>query len=225
MGSTEHSNPKLFQLLRSQLALAEQYRQSVAFEIHDAIAQPLSAAVMEFSACEPCADCRQRPQFAKVLALLCNCLSESRRVMEGLRPALLEEHGLVAAVGHLVEQTQVAHGVPIEWIADSHVPRLAPAAEAHLFRILQEGLLNAVRHSRSDRIRLGLRHEGDRLCAEVEDWGIGFVPGRVAPGRMGLQSISQRTKLLGGRLQINSAANDGTRVSLEVPCAGLLAGG
>ena len=92
--------------------------------------------------------------------------------------------------------------------------------ENAIFRIVQESLNNACRHSRSDRIRVALARRGDRICIDVRDWGVGFDPSAVAEQRFGLQGIRERVRLLDGRVAIESAPAQGTHISVELPLAG-----
>ena len=89
-----------------------------------------------------------------------------------------------------------------------------------VFRIVQESLSNACRHSRSRRIHVALRERDGRIHISVRDWGVGFNPDDVQQQRFGLQGIRERVRLLDGRVAIESAPNEGTHVSVELPLAG-----
>ena len=89
-----------------------------------------------------------------------------------------------------------------------------------MFRIAQESLQNACRHSRSDRIRVELAQRDGRICLDVRDWGVGFSLAAVEEHRFGLQGIRERVRLLDGRVVIESAPGKGTHISVELPLVG-----
>jgi len=86
-----------------------------------------------------------------------------------------------------------------------------------LYRIVQEALTNACKHSKSEKVKVTLAQEGQDVRLEVRDWGIGFDPESVGKGHFGLESIRQRVRLLGGRLTIESTLGSGTLVQVVVP--------
>jgi signal transduction histidine kinase len=92
-----------------------------------------------------------------------------------------------------------------------------PILENAIYRICQEGLANACKHSHSDRVRIRLSQIEDRIRIEIRDWGDGFDPSHVQENRFGLIGIRQRVRLLGGRHRIQSAPAKGTRLTVELP--------
>jgi signal transduction histidine kinase len=107
--------------------------------------------------------------------------------------------------------------VTIDWSHQVQFRRLAPPLETALYRILQEGLTNALRHSQSDHVRMRLAQDGDWLTLQVEDQGIGFRPEDVPPDRFGLQGIRERARLFGGQAMIHSELGQGTRIVVVLP--------
>jgi signal transduction histidine kinase len=89
--------------------------------------------------------------------------------------------------------------------------------ENALYRIVQEALANACKHSKSKKVTVAMTQEGQDVRLEVRDWGIGFDPGSVEKGHFGLEGIRQRVRLLGGRLKIESTPGSGTLVQVVVP--------
>ena len=102
---------------------------------------------------------------------------------------------------------------------DSNVQfgRLPPILENALYRIAQEALTNACKHSKSKKVTVTMTQEGQDVRLEVRDWGIGFDPESVEKGHFGLEGIRQRVRLLGGRLTIESTPGSGTLVQVVVP--------
>ncbi len=89
--------------------------------------------------------------------------------------------------------------------------------ENAIYRIVQEGLTNACRHSKSQRVRVELMQRGDLLQIKVQDWGEGFDPARVDADRFGLEGIRQRARLLGGSASVESTPGQGTCLAVELP--------
>ena len=210
--------------LRRLLDMYERDRKLVAYEIHDGFVQPLTGSQMSFEASWQVLQDRSpevvSESYDQALQLLRTCLDEARRLMGGLRPAVLEQFGLVSAVENLACESHAREGVDIQYAHDVQFDRLPPPLETAIFRIVQEGLTNACRHSKSRKIRIGLFQQGGRVRVEVEDWGIGFDPRRVARDRFGLDGIRERARLFGGGATIDSAPDQGTRITAELPLEG-----
>ena len=145
-------------------------------------------------------------------------MEELRAVVFELRPASLEAEGLGTVLRKHVDVLRRVSGRPIELnVADP--PRLPGASAAQVFRIAQEALQNALRHAEADHIEVRLEGDGNGgLVLSVADDGQGFDPARraVRGRRLGLTSMEERAEELGGTLDIESAAGEGTRVRLEV---------
>ena len=205
--------------LRRLLDVYEQHRRLVAYEIHDAIAQPLAAALMTLQGGLSQVSSRCEAPINEVLqgalGLLQQTIGESRRLMSGLRPPILDDDGLVEAIDYLVCESGT--GVKIDYSHDVRFGRLVWPLETAIFRIVQESLQNALRHSRAKRVRIVLDQQDDRVRVEVRDWGIGFDPARVDPNRFGLEGIRERAELFGGNLLIESAPGEGTRIVADFP--------
>lgn len=204
-----------------QLQLAqERDRKLIAYEIHDGLAQQLTAAIMKFDAFrqmyQPESE-HARATFTEGFQLLKDCLAETRRLISGLRPPVLDDSGLVAAIEYLIEEHRDDTGPEIEFAHDVQFERLTPVLETALFRIIQESLTNACRHSGSDKIQVRLTRKNNRVRVEVQDWGRGFEKNTVKKGHFGLQSIYERAKLLDGHAAIKTAPGKGTLVTAELP--------
>ncbi len=209
------------QSLRQLLDVYEQHRQLLAYEIHDGVTQPLAGALMTLEGTVPllqenCAK-RTRQGFARVADLLREGIIQSRRLMGGLRPPVLDESGLPAALDYLAHEARKDFGIEVALSLGIGAGRLAAPLETAVFRIVQEGLANVGRHSRSATARVAVCQEGDRLRIEVEDQGVGLDPEAVDPARFGLQAIRERARLLGGEATIQSAPGRGTRIAVDLP--------
>ncbi len=207
-------------LLRKVLDLHEQDRKLIAYEIHDGLAQQLAGALYQFQSVAPL---RQRDHEAadktidEAIHLLREALAETRRLIGGLRPPILEESGVVAAVEALIAEWRRPDGPKIEFVRPERFDRLAAPLEGAVFRIVQEGLTNACRYSRSEKVCIELRQTEGRVHVEVRDGGIGFEPALVDAGHVGLRGIRERASMLGGAAVIESAPGRGTRIHVELP--------
>lgn len=208
------------QLLGQLLDVHERHRQLVAYEIHDGLTQPLVGALMSFESLQQFQ--HQQPDFPwddfqAAVQLLRQSLDEARQLMSGLRPPVLDESGIVAAVDFLVHEFQKRGTAKIEFVHHVKFQRLAPPLEDSIFRIIQETLTNACRHSQSDNVRVELAQQGDRLRIAIRDWGIGFDPDKVERNRFGLRGIRERARLLGGQASIDTGPGRGTEVVVDLP--------
>ena len=208
------------QLLRRLLDLHERDRQLIAYEIHDGVAQQLTGALYNLQAFQriPEKDSDEAQQlFETGIELLGHSVAEVRQLIGGLRPPILDESGIVAAVDYLVCEAREREGMDVELLHDVRFERLAPPLETAVFRIVQESLNNACRHSRTDKIRVELLQQDHQIQLSIRDWGIGFREEEVDKQRFGLQGIRERARLLGGSATIETALDQGTHIRVCLP--------
>jgi PAS domain S-box-containing protein len=205
----------------SALRAAEEERQRIARELHDDTAQRLAGLMLLLRAAQKIEDREERDQrIERVREEIAATAEGVRRIARGLRPPVLDEVGLVSALDSLVRSLGRAHSLDIELAVERVGERLDADAELALYRIVQEALTNAIRHSGASRIVVSLDGDGLALRASVEDDGRGFVPERdygEAGRGLGLVGMRERARNAGGRLEIASARDGGTRVSAELP--------
>lgn len=207
-------------MLRQLLDAQERERQLVAFEIHDGPAQLLAAAVMQIETFERLRDTdpeAAQQAFGLGQRTLIDGLAEIRRLIRGLRPVVLDESGVVAAIEDMVAEVNSQPGPNVEFSADVQFDRLPPELENSVFRIVQESLTNARRYSQSDSVTIRLAQKDGRLEIEVKDRGQGFHLDDIGRQCFGLTGIRERASLLGGRASIESQPGQGTRVWVELP--------
>jgi PAS domain S-box-containing protein len=206
----------LWYLLRS----SDHERQLIAYEIHDGAAQQVAGALMYLQAYEHWRDQdadRAKEAFESALASLRRGHFEIRRLIGGLRPPVLDELGVEAAVAQLVHEKSTPEGPRIQLHSDVRFGRLAPALENAIYRIAQEALTNACRHSQAKQIWVTLVQEGDTVRLEIRDDGIGFDPAVAGDQRFGLRGIKERTRMLGGQFSVKSQPGQGTTVQVVLP--------
>ncbi len=208
------------QFLKEVLDLQERERRLVAYEIHDGLAQQLAAGKMRLQALRFLKDrhcAKAEDDFEALQQLLTDGLAEARSLIAGLRPMILDELGVVAAIDHLVHETVQRDSLDIEFVFEDEVERLVPPLETAVYRVVQEALNNARRYSQSESILVELTVRDHRVRVSVEDWGIGFEPDEVQEDRFGLHGIRERARLLGGWAHVDSAPGLGTCISVEFP--------
>jgi two-component system NarL family sensor kinase len=213
----------------ARLATIEE-RNRLAREIHDTLAQGLTAITLQLETADALVTSRpERAEEAirRALSLARANLEEARRSMIDLRAAPLQDHTLPEALAALVRET-VREGIEIEYhyAPTPDFPTLPQRLETALYRIAQEALSNAYKHAQPRHISLALVIEDGEVCLTVQDDGVGFHPdevtqtaltSRTSSGHFGLTGISERVKLLGGVLCIQSEPGDGTCLSVCVP--------
>ena len=142
---------------------------------------------------------------------------ETRRLIAGVRPPILDESGVVEAIAHLIHEQDRENGQKIEYHSMVDFDRLVGTLENAIYRVTQEALTNACQHSKSERVRVSLSQKKDRIRIEIRDWGVGFDTKAVSKNRYGLEGIRQRAKLLGGKCRIRSIPGKGTRIIVDLP--------
>jgi len=210
--------------LEHLLQVQEGERRLVAYDIHDGFVQAVIAAMMHLQSLAAEADLSDaaRQKLALPLKLLQDSIEEARRMISGLRPPIIDEQGLVAAIEYLVhESTQ--HTTKVLFHHAVHFDRLEPVLEGSLYRIVQEALSNVFRHSHAKLAQVTLIQTPEQLSLQIEDWGQGFDTSKTSSRQFGLRGIRERARLCGGTAAIQSTPGQGTRVCVQVPQAALKA--
>lgn len=207
-------------LLADSLRSYERDRALVACELHDGLAQKLAGVLMQLQAIEQQqgrGPDKSANDLHTAIQLLGDSIGEVRRLMGGLRPPMLDGTGLVAAIEGVVRMAERHEGPTIEFVHSGQIDRLAAPLETAVFRMVQEGLANACRHSRSEKVRVAVVGIEQAVHIEIQDWGTGFDLSQVAERCFGLRGIRARANLLGGQAAIETAPGMGTRIAVELP--------
>ncbi len=208
------------QTLLHMLQASDHERQLISYDIHDGLAQLLSAAIMQLQIHEYLRDHeagKAETAYDAGVELLKQAHSEARRLISGVRPPVLDEAGVAVAISHLVHEAKRPKGPQIVYYDNVEFDRLPPILENAVYRIAQEAVTNACQYSESEKVKVSLVQEGEDLCLEVRDWGVGFDPESVDQGRFGLEGMRERARLLGGNLAVESEPGKGTCIRVTLP--------
>jgi signal transduction histidine kinase len=208
------TNARLYERSREVSVLEERAR--LARELHDAVSQQLFSIRLHARAAELLVardPDRATAELAAIAELGAQAHGELRAVIDGLAPPELD--GLAESLRRYAELAGRAHGLDVRLTA-ADVPELDPKVQAAAFRVAQEALHNALRHSGATDVSLTLSRARGRVVLEVADDGAGFDPGLAVPG-LGLASMRDRAAAVGAMLRVTSAPGKGTRVRLTVP--------
>ena len=208
-------------------AVAAEERNRLARELHDTLAQGLAALTMQLEVADARASATEDAALAaaitRALTIARSTLNEARRSVLDLREAPLDGLTLVEALRSFV--ADAASGtdprVAVDIIEAGGDPpadrRLSAAAERGLYRIAQQAVGNAVRHSGAHRVTIRVVYGAGDVLLRVEDDGAGFDPASVPPDRFGLVGMRERAKLLGGTLLVESTPGEGSAIEVRLP--------
>jgi two-component system NarL family sensor kinase len=204
---------------------AVEERNRLAREIHDTLAQGLSAIALQLETADALLDAgvnTRRAQQAVQSALISarSSLEEARRSVLDLRAAPLEGRALGEALAKLVKDSQRKGKLKITFEETDGSRPLPARVEIGLYRVAQEALTNALKHARASRISLQLITTPDRVELKIEDDGRGFDPSDIPPGHYGLIGLNERVRLLGGQVELSSCPGEGVQLHVSVPLAG-----
>jgi signal transduction histidine kinase len=219
------TNARLYERA-SQLSVLEE-RARLARDLHDAVSQKLFSIRVKARAASVLANRghdgaaangdagRAAAEMASVAALAGAAQAELRAVIDGLAPPEISEGGLAESLRKYALLAGKAHGIRVSFTAGD-LPPLGADREAALYRVAQEALHNALRHSGATEVRMTVCGTARRVTLEVADHGRGFVP-ELASGGLGLPSLRERAAAAGASLTIGSAPGRGTTVRLVMP--------
>lgn len=214
---------RLRQLAHRLLTIQETERARISRELHDELGQILSAINMQILACRAMAGTDELiDRLDECSDMVREGIDQVRRLAMELRPSVLDDFGLDTALRWIVERQAARSDLDVTYESRDGHPRFPLDVEAACFRIVQEAITNAVRHSGGSRVRVLHVNDGDRLTVRVEDDGRGFDPNEPAHRpidklSLGLLGMRERAESLGGRISIQSAKGRGTAVEVEFP--------
>ena len=202
-------------LLRRLIDVQEREKQALCHEFHDGLMQYAIAARMMLESWRQGRPATDAAQVDEAIGCLDAGISDGRRTIRGIRPAVLDDLGLKAAVEEFA--MGLAGGEPaIDLAVDAEADRVPAGVQTTAFRIIQEATANARKHSGSDRLRIGVHLEADELVVEVQDFGRGFDAASPPRTGFGIVGMIERARLAGGTCRIESVPGRGTTVTARL---------
>ena len=198
----------------------EQEKTRIARELHDELAQSLTALKMDTIWVRD--NLKGDPagataRLSQMLAMLDSSVAATRRIAADLRPLVLDDLGLAPAIEWLVQNFSQRTGVSCDLDIDEELELQEPYATA-VFRIVQESLFNVGKHARAGSVQVRVAREGGEMVLSVQDDGVGFqLSDPRKPQSLGLVGLRERAHLLQGKLSVASAPGQGTRVEARIP--------
>lgn len=219
--ASEEAKSELRRLAVQLRSSQETERKRLARELHDEVGQTLTGIRMELAGAEritPGGEVDLRNRISQAKSLVERTLRGVRDIVMFLRPSMLDDLGLSPAISWLARELSRSSGMEIVATVDSVLDTLPDAHRTCLYRVVQECLTNAVRHSGAARVDVIVEARPPGVCATVTDNGRGFTPSEHAGG-LGIVGMEERVRELGGQLRVTSAPGQGTRIEASLPSA------
>lgn len=228
-GQIRLEQQKVETLLKQVISSQEDERKRIARELHDQILQDISAALIRIDMCRLYPEQISLQKIEEIRGITLKILDETRSIIQNLRPILLDDLGLESAIRWLLDTLLRAKDINYfyntEGIKDK---RFSPEIEINIFRIVQEAINNIARHAEAENVFVIFKTINDYIDIYIEDDGIGFdiipplksIYSNEDTRRLGITGMKERTSLIDGLLQINSAPGCGTRIRLKIPIKG-----
>ncbi len=199
------------------MRVVEQEHARIGHDLHDGVGQTMTGIVTMMEALTNELEGESRESAVRIHELLSQSVSEVRRMSHGLSPTSIKYRGLAGALQLLAETVRTNFRTPCECDADASIEIRDKDKEAHLFRIAQEAVTNALRHGKPSRVVISLKPvSGSMYELRVEDDGVGIQRKKAgAPGGIGVRVMEYRANLIGGRLKISSSGKKGCAVSCQ----------
>src|ERR1700739_1420892 len=208
---------ELKQLSRRLVEAEERERRAISRELHDEVGQSLSALLIDVGNLTEMSseDSTFRQGLQKIKTLAENCVNEVRDMALLLRPSMLDDLGLVAALDWQARETSKRTGMFVETVDENVSEKLPEEYKTCVYRIVQEALNNCSKHAYATNVRVAVRQKHNHLQVIIEDDGKGFDARRVRG--LGLVGMNERVDQLGGMLKVESDPVRGTRLQVDLP--------
>jgi PAS domain S-box-containing protein len=212
---------QLQHLSERMIDLQEEERSRISRELHDELGQVLTA--LKFDAAWlrrylPEGEIAAKKRFQEMCDLIDGSLSAVRRISSGLRPGILDDMGLEAAIEWHAKEFQQRFGIECVTLLDLPKKRLANHLETGIYRIVQEALTNIARHAKASMVTISTEQKDQTLSVKIVDNGIGIEPSRIqSPLSTGISGMRERAEILSGTMEIRGKSGKGTEVTVKVP--------
>lgn len=217
----EESSQKLRQLTTHLLNIREEERKRIGREIHDELGQQLTAIKMDISWIAKKTDPSQeafKTKLQNVIALLDGGNQSIRRILNELRPVILDDYGLLEALRWQAQQFTANTHIPVAMTASESDMRIPEEISTCIFRIFQEALTNITRYAKATQVKVSLDIDSDSVLLNIEDNGLGFDTELTKTKKsFGILGMKERVASLNGRFDLSSVPGNGTRISIHIP--------
>ena len=214
----ERSRRELRQLTAGLVEAREEERRRIARELHDELGQRLTALKLELADLGATAAAAPADRRATLLAMVDDTIAEVRRIATELRPAVLDDLGLNAAIEGLAGDVARRVGLSVQLSLPPGDPPVAEATAIALYRMVQEALTNIARHAQATEAHIALLCDAHSVTLTVQDNGRGFAaPPRGRRGSHGLVGLRERCHMLGGQIEVGNADGGGARIRVRLP--------
>ncbi len=226
--SIRRQREDLLHLSNQLLEAQEQERGRIARELHDGVGQILTGLKLNLkSALQSIPDMDKvlAGKFADALDLTTRAMEDLRAISLDLRPSMLDDLGLIPTLEWYCSEIQRRHGLEVEFSSDMNGPKIPDRIEASLYRIVQEGLGNIVKHAKAKRASVDIVQHHQNISLKITDNGQGFDPGELPAWQSqrhcsGILNMKERAAMLGGSFHLASAPGEGAVLTFEIPLSG-----
>ena len=217
----EISREQLRSLSARLQAAREEERARIAHEVHDELGQQLAGIKMDIAWMRKKLREQQEPLLRKAKAmadLIDTTMQSVRKITQELRPGILDDFGLLAAIEWQLKEFQNRHSIETQLLSEVDEPQLDPESATAVFRVFQETLTNVARHAQATRVEVSLEELSGQLVLQIEDNGRGITDRELfGAGSLGLLGMRERIHLLTGEIDIRGVPNEGTTVLVRIP--------
>jgi PAS domain S-box-containing protein len=221
LAAAHESLKKQEALLRSLIDVQEREKRFLCHEFHDGLIQYAVGAQLLLESLEhPARPADESVKLKAAVGELRRGIEDGRRVIRGIRPAVLDDSSIEDAIQDLIEQFSKS-GILVTFRCDPAVGRLPESVQTTIYRVVQEAMNNARKHSGTDVVRIELRKPDGELQLDIQDFGCGFDVESARSRGFGLLGMTERVRLLGGDCLIRSEKDVGTRILARLPQASL----
>lgn len=202
--------------IRRMFEMQERERRLISHDIHDGLAQTLFGALLNIEAAQAKFEDDVGIELERALELTRKAMRECRRLINDLRPLVIEECGVEEAIRHLIAESMRMAECHFQFACQLKTDRFEPLFEGVVFRIVQEAVSNALRHGRATNIRIEMAQEDQQLAIRIDDDGSGFDLERIPSDRFGVRGIQERARLYRGSAQFTPRPGGGTRLDVRL---------
>jgi PAS domain S-box-containing protein len=222
--TVEHS--RAMELLSARFTkIQEEERRKISRELHDSVGQALTALFLNLDLLNADIESKEHPAHDRIRAMkliVDETLRDIRQIAFELRPAILDDFGIIPALRLFIHRFSRQSSVPITLKIPDKLPRRVPSVEAMLYRVVQEAISNISKHAKATHVQITLVADNDRVTLDMADNGVGFDATKFKHpeflyGGLGLLSMRERVTELHGIIDIQSLINKGTKIHIEVP--------